>query len=63
MENEKQITKKLSSLSETESKELLKSLIHNALSGEREKDNLSIKDKLQRLKECKEAINNKHNFN
>lgn len=61
MAKDKQISKQLSSLNESESKELIKSLIHSALS-ENEGEQLTIKEKLQRLKDCKEAINIKHNF-
>lgn len=61
MAKDKQISKQLSNLNESESKELIKSLIHSALS-ENESEHLTIKEKLQRLKDCKDAINIKHNF-
>ena len=61
MAKDKQISKQLSSLNESESKELIKSLIHSVLS-ENEGEHLTTKEKLQRLKDCKDAINNKHNF-
>lgn len=63
MENDKQITKKLSNLSDAESKELLKSLINNALSGDNNKEIISLKDKLQLLQNCKTSLMNKSNFN
>lgn len=61
MTKEKQISKQLSNLNESESKEFIKSLIHSALS-ENEGEQLTIKEKLQRLKDCKDAISIKHNF-
>lgn len=61
MEKGKQIAKKFSNLNESESKELIKSLIHDALL-ENATGNLTIKEKLQLLKNCKKAINTTHKF-
>jgi len=61
MEKENQIAKKLSSLSGVESKELLKSLIHDALI-EEPKNTLTVKEKIARLKECKELLEVEYNF-
>lgn len=61
MEKGKQLPKKFAGLNENESKELIKSLIHDALM-ENESSNLTLKEKLQLLKECKELISNKYDF-
>lgn len=61
MAKDKQISKQLSNLNESESKELIKSLINSVLS-EGESEHLTIKEKMQRLKECKDAINSKNTF-
>ncbi len=61
MEKGKQISKRLPNLNDIESKELIKSLIHDALL-DNGSGNLSIKEKLQLLKECKDSFNLKHSF-
>ena len=61
MEKGKQIAKKFSNLDEIESKELIKSLIQDALL-ENSSGNLSIDDKLNLLKKCSNALNTKQLF-
>ena len=63
MEKENQLVKKLSEMKSSDSKELLKSLIHDALSdNDSEKVNLTTKEKLARLKECRDSLNIQYNF-
>lgn len=61
MEKGKQLPKKLSGLNESDSKELIKSLIHDALM-ENDASNLTVKEKLQLLKQCKNLISTKQSF-
>ena len=61
MEKGKQLPKKLSGLNESDSKELIKSLIHDALM-ENDASHLTVKEKIQLLKECRSLISAKQTF-
>lgn len=62
MENEHQLIKKLSNLGEGSSKELLKTIIQNALSEEEIVEKMPLKEKLQLLTKCRESLNLKYDF-